>query len=99
MIRGTTPKLEFTIPFGTDLIKEVYVTFAQGANVILEKQLADCVCEGERLVLKLSQADTLAFMHGQLVDVQLRVKTVNGEALASDIIRTTAERILKDGEI
>ena len=99
MIRGTTPKLEFTIPFGTDLIKELYITFAQGAEVVIEKTLADCDCEGERLVLRLSQADTLAFKHGQLVDVQLRVKTVNGEALASDIIRATADRILKDGEI
>lgn len=30
MIRGTTPTLEFTLPFDTSLIAEMYVTIAQG---------------------------------------------------------------------
>lgn len=29
MIRGTTPTLEFTLPFDTSLIAEMYVTMAQ----------------------------------------------------------------------
>lgn len=99
MIRGTTPTLEFSLPFGTDLIKEVYISFAQGVNIVLEKTLEDCVCSGEMLTVRLTQKDTLMFAHGMLVDIQLRVLTVNGEALASDIIRTSVERILKDGEI
>jgi hypothetical protein len=42
MIRGTTPTLEFTLPFDTSLIAEMYVTIAQGEKTVLEKTLSDC---------------------------------------------------------
>ena len=99
MIRGTTPQFEFMLPFSTDLLAEAYITFAQGCNNVLEKDLNDCTCEGEKIILRLSQADTLQFNSGKKVDIQMRVKTLEGEALASDMIQTTVERILKDGEI
>lgn len=35
MIRGTTPTLEFTLPFDTSLIAEMYVTIAQGERLLL----------------------------------------------------------------
>lgn len=39
MIRGTTPKLEFTLPFDTSLIAEMYITLKQNGTTILEKNL------------------------------------------------------------
>lgn len=50
------------------------------------------------LTVTLTQADTLAFHPGR-VCVQIRYVDQLGTADASNIIETTAERILKDGEI
>ena len=37
MIRGTTPKLEFILPFDTSLIAEMYITLTQNGTTTLEK--------------------------------------------------------------
>lgn len=37
MIRGTTPTLEFTMPFDISLIAEMYITLAQNGATVLEK--------------------------------------------------------------
>ena len=99
MYRGTTPLFEFTLPFSTELLAEAYITFKQGSNVVVEKKMSECTCEGEKITVRLTQAETLEFNHGYKVDIQVRAKTIPGEALASDIIQTTVERILKEGEI
>lgn len=41
MIRGTTPTLEFTLPFDTSLIAEMYITLTQNGTTMLEKTLSD----------------------------------------------------------
>ena len=59
MIRGTTPTLEFTLPFDTSLIAEIYVTMTQNGKTVLEKTLSDCNCSGTSVSLTLTQEDTL----------------------------------------
>lgn len=39
MIRGTTPMLEFALPFDTSLIAEMYITITQNGVTMLEKNL------------------------------------------------------------
>ena len=99
MIRGTTPRLEFTLPFETSLLAEVWITLSQNRAIVLDKKLMDCECKGCVLALTLSQEDTLRLSQESRVEIQLRVKTRSGEALASDIISERADRILKDGVI
>ena len=101
MIRGTTPTLEFTLPFDTSLIAEMYVTKAQGEKTVLEKTLSDCSCSGTSVSLALTQEDTLRLQqqpHSR-AEMQIRVRTTAGEALASDIMRVYVGRILKEGVI
>lgn len=98
MIRGTTPTLEFVLPFDTSLLAEAYVTLAQGDEVVLDKPLSECTRDGNKLTVKLTQEDTLKLKTG-LVEIQIRAKTENGDAIASDIILTSAQKILKDGAI
>lgn len=101
MIRGTTPTLEFTLPFDTSLIAEMYVTIAQGEKTVLEKTLSDCSCSGTSVSLALTQDDTLRLQqqpHSR-AEMQIRVRTTAGEALASDIMRVYVGRILKEGVI
>ena len=99
MVRGTTPTLEFIMPINTNLIEVGYITFHQGRDVVLEKTLEDCIVSETMISLPLTQAETLKFDHNADVEIQIRVKTTDGKARASQIINTHASRILKDGEI
>lgn len=101
MIRGTTPTLEFTLPFDTSLIAEMYITMSQNDKVVLEKSMADCNCFGMVITLNLTQEDTLKLEQkpGAQAEIQIRIRTKEGEALASDIMRVYVGRILKEGVI
>lgn len=100
MTRGTTPKLTFTLPFSTEDINLLYVTFSQeDGQVTLEKSTQDCELEDNKIVLHLSQEDTLSLTELLPTYIQIRIKTNSGEAIASNIIKTETRRILKDGTI
>lgn len=101
MIRGTTPTLEFTLPFDTSSIAEMYITMSQNDKVVLEKSMADCRCSRKAITLNLTQEDTLKLEQkpDAQAEIQIRIRTKEGEALASDIIRVYVGRILKEGVI
>lgn len=99
MIRGTTPTLSFAIPFDTDLLSEAYVTLSQDEKVVVEKRLSDCNVDRRKLSVRLEQEDTLKLDCDLKTEVQIRAKTKDNEALASDIFVVNTHRILKDGVI
>lgn len=99
MIRGTTPTLEFTMPFDTDALAEAWVTLSQNEEVILNKELCDCSVDKRKLSVRLTQEETLKLQCDCITEIQVRVRTLEDEALASDIIRVDTARILKDGVI
>ena len=99
MIRGTTPTLRFSLPFDSSLLDKLFITAAQDGKTAFEKVLSDCVLEDTLVTCKLSQADTLALDAEMPTEIQVRCKTVNGDAPASHIFMVNTERILKDGEI
>ena len=101
MIRGTTPTLEFTLPFDTSLIAEMYITITQNGMTAMEKTLSDCKCSGTSVSLTVTQEDTLKLKQKPRSDgeMQIRVRTIAGEALASNIMDISVGRILKEGVI
>ena len=99
MIRGTTPTLEFVIPFDTSQLAEAFVTLSQRGNVVIDKALEDCHCGGNKLSVRLTQEETLKLECDCITEIQVRARTLEGEAIASNIIRERTERILKDGVI
>lgn len=99
IIRGTTPTLEFVIPFATDMLAEAYVTLTQDGTVLVDKPLDECHCDGDQLSVKLTQEETLKLQCDCITEIQIRAKTLGGEAIASQIIRVQTGRILKDGVI
>lgn len=102
MIRGTTPTLQFVLPFAANIIDVLDIAFSQQlqpyapAQIVLDKNLSDCTLDGDTISLVLSQEDTLALSSAQDVEIQLRILS-NGSALASQIIAVPVGRILKDG--
>lgn len=99
IIRGTTPKLEFILPFNADQLESIFVTLVQSDGVVIEKVKKDIICEGNKISFRMTQSDTLKLKAEETVEIQIRAKTVDGEAIASCIINERASRILKDGEI
>ena len=94
MIQGTTPTHRFTIPFDAAVISKVRVTYAQREKVLLTKDETECSLDGNVIELKLTQEETLLFDEFSSVQVQVRVLTTAGDALASDLIRVPCGAIL-----
>ena len=102
MYRGTTPTFAITIPsdIAVSTITAAYLTFSQNGEILLEKELSAMSLDttNNALLLVLTQEETLLFTTGEMVSYQLRFKTAS-KAYASDIWRTLADRIIKDGVI
>lgn len=97
MRRGSTP----TNTFGVDIDltnATVFVSYEQNGMVVLEKTGDDLTVTADSIQLSLSQEETLAFKPGE-VQIQIRYVLPTGAADASNIVRTTFERIIKDGVI
>jgi hypothetical protein len=94
MIQGTTPTHQFTIPMDASSVQKVRVTYAQKDNVLLVKEDKDCRVEGNMIETKLSQEETLLFDEFSSVQIQVRVLTTAGDALASDLLRVPTGAIL-----
>lgn len=98
MYRGTTPTN--TITSDVDLRDmRVYVTYQQNKVNVIEKTNEGISIESDKVLIPLTQADTLKLdpRHGVLV--QIRAITASGVTIASNVMQTTVEDILKDGEI
>lgn len=98
MFRGTTPTLILKVPIDTSLISKVYITFKQKGRTRLEKELKDCTCEENQLVVPLTQADTL-LLDASECELQLRTKLSTQQVFASKPKKISISDIFKDGEI
>ena len=83
MIRGTTPTHTFNIPFDVSGIDKVKIIYAQDDEIVLEKLNVDCTLEGTTIKTTLTQDDTFLFDRKKPVEIQIRVLTLGGNALAS----------------
>lgn len=96
MIRGTTPTHTYNLPFDTALIDKIKIAYAQNGVVVLTKEKADCKFEGNTVTVRLTQEDTLKF-DASRVQIQIRVLTIGGDALASDIVTKPCGEVLEEG--
>ena len=97
MYRGTTPTITLTLPMDTGSITALNLCFAQQGEVILEKFLEDCSLQKNTIRVSLTEADTLLLDANKgMVEMQLRIGCDDAR-LASNVMRISVERILKDG--
>ena len=99
MRRGTTPKHTFTTDIDLTGAEVMYITYKQGDTVIMEKAIEDVTIASDNVEIALTQEETLAFAEYSRVSIQIRVRFPDGQAIASNIMETTAEKILKEGVI
>ena len=84
MRQGTTPEFVFELPFDTEGIKNAKIIFVTYGGYKLEKRLDDCAFEGNKIKVRLSQAETFRFDCTHPLKVQLRILTKGGDALTSE---------------
>lgn len=96
MIRGTTPTHTFVLPFDSVMVAEVMVIYAQDNEEVLKKDTYDCEKDGNEIRVTLTQEETLTFDHSRNVQIQIRVLTTGGQALASTIYTADVENVLND---
>lgn len=94
MIRGTTPKHTFTLPFETQNIAKVRVIYAQRDKVLFKKD--DVTMEGDTVSVHLTQEDTFTFTADVVVTIQIRVLMQDGQAYASQFMKATVCDCLDD---
>lgn len=105
MRRGTTPTHKFKPKTkqgeAIDMRSAdvVYMTYKQDGKTIIEKTKDDMEITEEEMVIHLTQEETLAFSTLGNVEIECRARFADQSAIASCILKTTAQRILKDGVI
>lgn len=105
MRRGTTPTHTFKPKTKVgELIdmrsaQVIYMTYKQDGKTVLEKTKDQMEITEEEMVIHLTQEDTLAFSTLGDVEIECRARFADQSAIASCILKTTAQRILKDGVI
>lgn len=97
MYRGTTPTITFTLPLDCGRITALNLCFVQQEQIVLEKNLQDCAINENALSVMLTEAETLLFDSKKgMVEMQLRIGC-GATRMASNIMRLSVDRILKDG--
>ena len=97
MRRGTTPTFTFDTDIDCTQLDLLWVTFLQQDKEVFTKYLSDCVIDGNVIKVTLTEKDTLMFDHRKNpVEIQLRAG-IGDTRIASNMMHTTAEAILKDG--
>lgn len=100
MIQGTTPILQYNLPFQTSVIKEAEITLQYTdamKNVLIVKTLKNGECElGEKSVsTKLTQEETLKLPAPATAKIQLRILTNDDVVLATEPCKVTVKKLLK----
>lgn len=99
MIIGTTPTHVFELPFPTDVISELRITYAQNDIVLLTKTKEDCVMNENVIEVTLNQDDTFLIEKAKVVEIQLRILTSTGTVLGSIPMKVRAVKCLENGVI
>lgn len=99
--RGTTPTLVFCIPYDPEIIVSGYITFSQRGFDLFEKRFPSesVTIEAGRLLVDLTQEETLQFTTADVCRAQIRFAFKYGKAGASGIYKIPVLGILKGGEI
>ena len=96
MRRLTTPEHKFTLQIDSSIINKIRITYAQDNAIVLTKQDQDVFLDANVAKVKLTQEETKKFVSGKEVEIQVRVITLGGDALASDIIKVDVQKVLDD---
>lgn len=107
--RGSTLIQQFALPFEVDQISEIFVTYVQQGEKILEKDKNQIFVNKKANIMKvpLSQKDTLSFHpcdgsrdpDATLVLIQIKILLSDGNVIISNVMRERLYDVLNGDEI
>ena len=98
IIRGTTPTHTYILPFDSDQIKAISITYSLKKEPIIKKSLKQCELSGNLVRIFLTQEETLQFQPDTIVEAQIKVGSKDGNVLVSQTYYLKIESIL-DAEV
>lgn len=100
MTRGTTPTYRFALPFPASRLSSWCISFAQRGVEKFSVDQTRGTADGSAVSVTLTQEETLKLEAGVDALIQLRgIVAATGEVIASNIVTTAVEPVLKEGEI
>lgn len=101
MYRATTPVHTFTLPIETNTCKEIQVTYKQGHTMLVkhyqDNTLPDgMTLDGKKVIIRLTQEETLKFCPNDAARVQVRVLTDDDSAYASQRFKVSITNVLNE---
>ena len=84
IIRGTTPKHDFEIPYQENNVKDIRVSYVQNNKVVLTKNKTHCVFFEKGISIQLTQEDTISFSPTKNVFVEIRIQLVDGNVVMNE---------------
>lgn len=96
MRRGTTPVNSFDIPLKKDEVTALTVTYVQDKAIVLKMKLKDVELKDYKIIINLSQEETLKFEDTKRVKIQIKMKDTSEKIHLSDIIYTTVGEVLDE---
>lgn len=97
--RGATPTHEFTVTEDFTAAVACFITYQQNGQTVLEKGINDVTITATKISTTLTQEETLRFAEEKPVEIQIRIKLDDGSAHKSEVIKTTTDKLLKEGVI
>ena len=94
--RATTPTHSFVLDIDPSLISKILITYSQNNSEVLSKREDEITLDENVAKVKFSQEDTNLFEAGVGIEIQVRVLTTGGDALASDIFKKSCRQVLND---
>lgn len=106
IIRGATQTHVFRIPFDSEDIGAMYITYKQINGAVIEKSLEDITFDRSLGIAKVvfSQNDTLSFkpyttLNSDIVEIQCRAVLTNGKAYVTEELKERVKDVFKEGVI
>ena len=97
--KGCTCENSFSFPYEENEVESIHIAYKENKVMVLEKHLEDCIFQDGKIVVALSQEDTLKFTDNAFIKIQIRVKFKNGIATKSNIIETHTDDVIYNGVI
>lgn len=85
MIIGTTPTHTFTLPYDTNLIKDLVITYSQYDTMVFQKSLSDCTLSGNKIAVNLSKEETTK-LKDDIYNIQIEVTTQEDKVIKSKYV-------------
>lgn len=96
MIRKTTPTHTWTLSIPVDTISKIEAYYSVNKKLVLKKRTEDFALNDNTATVKLTSKETLLFPNDSFVDVQLFVKTVDGEVIGTTVQKVYCAECLCD---